>query len=78
MSMWLVVNIGCIECGVSSAVVGVFADKTKADAIADACAEKYDWREGGQNAYEVFELPQPEQIAAEYAGALEEPAGVRN
>jgi len=35
----MVMNIGCIECGVSSAVVGVFADKAKADAIAAECVE---------------------------------------
>lgn len=64
--MWLVMNIGCIECGVSSAVVGVFADKAKADEIAAECDKKYDWREGGQNAFEVFELPEAEQIAPEY------------
>lgn len=35
--MYLVMNIGCIDCGVSSAVVGVFADKSKAELIAEAC-----------------------------------------
>lgn len=64
--MWLVMNIGCIECGVSSAVVGVFANKATADAIAKACDEKYAWREGGQNSFEVFELPESEHIALEY------------
>lgn len=64
--MWLVMNIGCIECGVSSAVVGVFADKAKADEIAAECDKKYEWREDGQNAFEVFELPEAEQIAPEY------------
>lgn len=64
--MWLVMNIGCIECGVSSAIVGVFADKEKAEAIAAECDKKYDWREGGQNTFKVFELPKAEQIAPEY------------
>ena len=64
--MWLVMNIGCIECGVSSAIVGVFADKEKADAIAAECGEKFGWREGGQNAFEVFEIPEPEKVADEY------------
>ena len=59
-------NIGCLECGVSSAVVGVFSDKTKAEEIASRCEGNHSWREGGQNAYEVFELPDAEQIAAEY------------
>lgn len=64
--MYLVMNIGCIECGVSSAVVGVFASRERAEAIANSCYEKYSWREGGQNAFEVFELPQADKIAAEY------------
>ena len=67
--MFLVMNIGCIECGVSSAIVGVFADLSKAEAIAAACGEKYDWREGGQNSFEVFEIPEPEMIADEYKDA---------
>lgn len=66
--MWLVMNIGCIECGVSSAIVGVFADKEKAEAIADECDKKYSWREGGQNHFEVFEIPGPETVADEYKG----------
>lgn len=64
--MWLVMNIGCIECGVSSKVVGVFSDKEKAEAVADACDKKYSWREGGQNSFEVFEIPSPEVVDAEY------------
>lgn len=66
MTMWLVMNIGCIECGVSSAIVGVFSDKEKANAIADECGEKYNWREGGQNSFEVFELPEAEKVVDEY------------
>lgn len=69
--MYLVMNIGCIECGVSSNVVGVFRNKTTAEQVASDCAKKYDWREGGQNSFEVFELPnenQIEQIHSEYEG----------
>lgn len=60
------INIGCIECGVSSNIVGVFADKKRADDIATACSKNYSWREGGQNNFEVFELPEPEIINPEY------------
>lgn len=66
--MYVVVNIGCIECGVSSAIVGLFADKNKAEDIATKCQKLYAWREGGQNDFEVFELLEPEKIAKEYAG----------
>jgi len=64
--MWLVVNIGCIECGVSSQIVGVFKEKEKAESIAEKFNVKYDWREGGQNSFEVFELPKAEVIHSEY------------
>jgi hypothetical protein len=61
-------NIGCIECGVSSNIVGLFADKARADAVAEACDDKHSWRQHGQNNYEVFELPEPEIIDPEYEG----------
>ncbi len=66
MKKWIVVNIGCIECGVSSNIVGVFTDKEEAERIADECAEKFDWREGGQNAFEVFEMPKVNTVCLEY------------
>lgn len=68
--MWLVINIGCIERGVSSNVVGLFGDKTRADAVAEKLDSEMSWREGGQNSYEVFELPKPEVIAEEYREAV--------
>ena len=63
---YIVVNIGCIECGVSSNIVGVFDDKEKADAVAAICAAKYNWREGGQNSFEVFEMPELNVVNSEY------------
>jgi hypothetical protein len=67
--MWLVVNIGCIECGVSSKIVGAFADKAKADEVAGALDKTHSWREGGQNSFEVFEMPPPEVVDVEYLTA---------
>lgn len=64
--MYLVINIGCIECGVSSQVVGLFETAEQANAIAEKCEEKYDWREGGQNSFEVFPLPKAGVINSEY------------
>jgi hypothetical protein len=69
--MYVVVNIGCIECGVSSKIVGMFAEKARAVAVAEACDELHDWREFGQNRYEVFELPDvPERVDPEYTGVV--------
>ena len=64
--LWVVVNIGCIECGVSSNIVGVFDSKDYAEKVAEECFNKYSWREEGQNAFEVFKLPSINVINAEY------------
>jgi hypothetical protein len=65
---YIVVNIGCIECGVSTNIVGVFDSKEKAESIVSQCFEKYDWREGGQNGFEVFEMPEINVVNQEYEG----------
>lgn len=64
--MWVVVNIGCIECGVSSNIVGVFDSKERAEEIAVEFSDKFSWREGGQNDFEVFPMPEANVIADEY------------
>ena len=64
--MWIVVNIGCIECGVSSNIVGVFDDEARAKEIADKFDKDFDWRQGGQNSFEVFPMPTINEIAEEY------------
>lgn len=72
--MWIVVNIGCIECGVSSNVVGVFDDEARANAVAEEFRDKFSWREHGQNLFEVFPMPAVNEIAEEYRGAPAEAA----
>jgi hypothetical protein len=68
MNKYLVFNIGCIECGVSSNVVGLYATQEEADAVAAKCDSKLGWREGGQNHFEVFDLSASQ--AEEYMEAL--------
>lgn len=70
MKRFLVFNIGCIECGVSSNVVGLYATKEEADKVAEICAAKLGWRENGQNAFEVFDLIAPQ--AQEYVEVINE------
>jgi hypothetical protein len=55
---YIVVNIGCIECGVSSNIVGVFDNEDQAYEVANKCDDNFSWREGGQNNFEVFKLPE--------------------
>ncbi len=64
--MYMVFNIGCIECGVGSNIVGLFSDPIKAQGLADKLQVSHAWRQGGQNDFEVFKLPDPELIADEY------------
>ena len=66
--MYMVFNIGCIECGVSSKIVGLFKDEAKAKEVQDMCQENHHWRQHGQNVFEIFELPDPEVLDPEYTG----------
>ena len=66
MKKYIVFNIGCLECGVSSNIVGVFKNKDKALKIKKICDEKYSWRKNGDNDFIVFELPESEVINSEY------------
>lgn len=59
MKKWLVFNVGCIECGVSSNVVGLFETEEMADQVAEECSKSLGWRQGGQNSFEVFDLSLP-------------------
>ena len=66
--MWIVVNIGCIECGVSTQIVGVFDSEEKANAIVSDLSQRFSWREGGQNDFEAFPMPEVNVINPEYLG----------
>jgi hypothetical protein len=66
MKKYIVVNIGCIECGVSSNIVGVFDDEQKANKIAEEYGTTFGWREGGQNLFEVFQIPELNVINPKY------------
>ena len=68
---YLVFNVGCIECGVSSNVVGVFKTEDEALAIASRLAKTHGWREGGQNSFEVYKLGSVGKITPEYETAPE-------
>ena len=70
MTGWLAFDIGCIECGEASAVIGVFPDEA---AAVRACEEygnvpgaswgRPEWH--GQHRCEVFPLSAPnEEVAA--------------
>lgn len=70
VSGYLVFNVGCIECGVSSDVVGVYDSRAEADHVAERLGDCLHWREGGQNSFEVFSLSAP--MHEDYESALKE------
>lgn len=70
---YMVFNIGCIECGVSSAIVGFFHNKEAADAVETECHSAHNWREGGQNDFVVFDLAEP--LSEEYRAAIQKATG---
>lgn len=62
--MWVVVDIGCIECGEASAIEGVYGHQQDADRAAAALAEcdpdgsgAYSFFTDGQHTARVFEMP---------------------
>ena len=66
--LYVVIAIGCIECGVSSEMVGLFSDRTEAERIAEHLNNVASWHEGGQSYYEVFDVPgSMNAVSAEYA-----------
>ena len=66
MAKWILVNIGCIECGVSTNIVGVFDDEEKAKELEGRLSDSHGWREGGQNSFEIFPMPEVNQVNDEY------------
>lgn len=68
--MWLVFNVGCIECGVSSNVVAIYPTEQEANAVAEKLNDVHAWREGGQNSYEVFKLGELYEVEGEYKEIL--------
>ena len=68
VARWMVFNVGCIECGVSSDVVGIYSSEDEAHRVAVACSDALEWREDGQNRFEVFDILKP--MADEYRAAL--------
>ncbi len=53
---WLAFDVGCIECGEESNVIGLFDSEEEAQAACEIAREKQkaDWH--GQHSFEVFDL----------------------
>lgn len=55
--MFLVLDIGCIECGLPRDIVGVFDDQARAEAIAASCTQNHARLDGGHHRFQVIPLP---------------------
>lgn len=55
--LFLVMEIGCLECGSPDSVIGVFKTKEAAELAVKAVESKMYWRGGGHCVFEIFELP---------------------
>ena len=53
---WLAFDIGCIECGEASAVIGTFDTEAEANTAADAAEEAQRANWWGQHYFEVYDL----------------------
>jgi hypothetical protein len=69
--MWIVMDIGCIECGEPSDLVGTFTTEERASAVCKQLNNSSATRQGGQHDFEVFALGAPNVIDAEYHQWLE-------
>ena len=60
---YVAVDIGCIECGENSHVLGIFTDKKKAEKVCDMHEERQRKKWIGQHNFEVYEI---KEINKEY------------
>jgi len=55
--IYVVIDVGCHECGVGSEEVGIYETREEAEKIAKELSEDTgNWRDGGQSIPEVFEF----------------------
>jgi hypothetical protein len=68
--MFIVIDIGCIECGEDTNLAGVFDSEGEADIVADKL-DNLPWR-GGEHSYEVFEVSDDRGLDERYQKMLDE------
>ena len=63
---YVVVDVGCIECGEESAVLGIFTDKKKAEEIMKKCEEYQSAHWMGQHYFFIEEIKEENELANDY------------
>lgn len=72
MKVWVVIDVGCHECGVGSEPVGMFLTERAAnDAAKGRDEETHRWRDGGQTYAVVFEMSTPDAYLEAIKAAIE-------
>ena len=66
MKKYILVDIGCIECGESSRIIGVFNNIEKAYVIRDKCHDIQRKHWTGQHYFEIFEIDIEKEIVDNY------------
>ena len=58
--VWVVIDVGCYECGVDSEPVAIYSTEVDAESAADECNKRTGkWRDGGQTIARIFEMSMP-------------------
>ena len=69
---YVAVDIGCIECGEESSVLGIFDDMNEATDILKKCGEYQQKHWCGQHSFEIFEIKEENKLIDNYyAKAIE-------
>lgn len=68
---YILVDIGCIECGESSRIIGIFHDIEKAEEIKNKCVEIQMQHWTGQHYFEIFTIEKENEIVDDYYFKLE-------
>jgi hypothetical protein len=63
---YILVNIGCLVCGVPSKIVGIFENPTDAEGLAKHLSQNAKWRNEGLNDYKVFSVRQGFWVDPDY------------
>ena len=66
--MFLVIDIGCIECGEPTNIVGVFKDESTAKTIRERCIRICDT---AGHYFDIFPIPEPEKLNKKYSEIID-------
>ena len=63
---YVVVDVGCLECGEESSVLGIFTDRKKAEEIMKKCKEYQSEHWMGQHYFFIEEIKEENKLVNDY------------